>query len=142
MCLSVDEVERPVRGQALILKHGCLSWSRPTVTAAPLVICLRHQPSSETGEPSSHTPSLVAARPPGLASCTGCPVNTGLTGAMLFTSTCSFLLRRSRSLPVVESVSFSPCPFAPQKTAGVLYSCQEKERPHLFHCLSLSVSCT
>lgn len=42
MCLSVDEVKGAVRGQVLILKHGCLSWSRPTVTAAPLVICLGH----------------------------------------------------------------------------------------------------
>lgn len=42
MCLSVDEVKVAVRGQVLILKHGCLSWSRPMVTAAPLVICLAH----------------------------------------------------------------------------------------------------
>lgn len=42
MCLSVDEVKGAVRGQVLILKHGCLSWSRLTVTAAPLVICLGH----------------------------------------------------------------------------------------------------
>lgn len=42
MCLRVDEVEGAVRGQVLILKRGCLSWSRPTVTAAPLVICLGH----------------------------------------------------------------------------------------------------
>lgn len=40
MCLSGDEVKGAARGQVLILKHGCLSWSRPTVTAAPLVICL------------------------------------------------------------------------------------------------------
>lgn len=42
MCLSVDEVKVAVRGQVLILKHGSLSWSRPMVTAAPLVICLAH----------------------------------------------------------------------------------------------------
>lgn len=43
------------------------------------------QPSRlETGELSSHSPSLVALGPLGLVSCTGCPVNTGLTGAMLF----------------------------------------------------------
>lgn len=33
------------------------------------------QPSSETGELSSHTSSLVAPGPQGLLSCTGCPVN-------------------------------------------------------------------
>lgn len=38
---------------------GDLSWTRP---------------SSETGELSSHTPSLVAPGPLGLLSCTGCPV--------------------------------------------------------------------
>lgn len=42
MCLSVDEVKGAARGQVLILKQGCLSWSRPMVTAAPLVICLGH----------------------------------------------------------------------------------------------------
>lgn len=47
--------ERAVRGQVLILKHGCLSWSRPTVTAAPLVICLRHSYQMRL-ESRAHTP--------------------------------------------------------------------------------------
>ncbi len=141
MCLSADEVKGAVRGLVLILKHGCLSWSRPAVTAAPLVICLghRHQVRPES---RAHTPPPWWPRGPlGLVSCTGCPVNTGLTGAVLFYFN-SFLLRRSPSPSVSVSVSFSPCPFAPQKTAGVLHGCQEKEGPRLFHCLSLSVSCT
>lgn len=97
------------------------------------------QPSRETGELSSHTPSLVPSGPLDLASRTGCPVNTGLTGAMLFISIPSILLCHALSPSVSVSVSFSPCPFAPQKTAGVLQGCQEKEGPHLFHCLSFSV---
>lgn len=59
-----------------------------------------------------------------------------------FISTHSLLVCCSPSLSVSTSVSFLPCPFTPQKTAGVLHGCQEKERPCLFHCLSPFVSCT
>lgn len=48
----------------------------------------------------------------------------------------SFLMRCFLSRSVSVSVSFSPCPFTPQKTAGVLRGCQEKEGPCLLHCLS------
>lgn len=45
-------------GQVLILKHGCLSWSRPAVTAAPLVIYLGRSHQDWRLESWAHTPPL------------------------------------------------------------------------------------
>lgn len=112
---------------------GDLSWTQPSRLGIGGVAQAHPLPGGPLGP-------LV------LVSYTGCPVTTGLTGAMLFffffISTHSFLVCCSPSLSVSTSVSFLPCPFTPQKTAGVLHGCQEKERPCLFHCLSPFVSCT
>lgn len=146
MCLSADEVKVAVRGQVLILKHGCLSWSKPMVTAAPLVICLGHSHQDWRLESWAHIPppSLVALGPWGLVSCTGCPVNTKMTFAFLFIFKFQhFLVCCSASPFISKSVSFiCLVPLPLKKTAGVLLGCQEKEGPCLFHCLSPSVSCT
>lgn len=140
MCLSVDEVKGAARGQVLILKQGCLSWSRPTVTAAPLVICLGHSHQVRL-ESWAHTPPPwwpPGASRAGLMHRMSSQHRPDWSRAFYFNSV--FSLFAALLLPL--SLSFSPCPFAPQKTAGVLHGCQEKEGPRLFHCLCLSVSCT
>lgn len=137
MCLSVDEVKEATRGQVLILKHGCLSWSEPTVTAATLVICLGHGHQVRLGELSSTPlPDGPRASEAGLLHRMSSQHRVDWSCAFYFNS-----LFSSNSA-LFQCLCLSPCPFAPQKTAGVLHSCQEKEGPRLFHCLSPSVSCT
>lgn len=95
------------------------------------------QLSSETGALSSCIPLWW---PQGLwESCIAQDVQS--TQDLLEPSQLAFFLLYS-SPSVLVSVSFLPCPLAPPKTTGALHCCQEKERPRLFHCLSLSFSCT
>lgn len=80
-----------------------------TVTAAPLVICHGHSPQDWRLESWLNTPpSSGPGEPLGPASCSGCPVNTGFTEAVLFISTLFFLMRcSSLSLSLSSSVSAS-----------------------------------
>ena len=112
------------------------------------VLVKAHSDSSTTGhlswtQPSSETrvkliqapPSMVAPGPLALESCMGCPVHTGLTGAILF------FVFFSSPFFVLVSVSFalSLCP--PKKTQDwALLGCQEKEGQRLIRCLFLSLS--
>lgn len=91
---------------------GDLSWTQPS--------------RPETGELSSHPPpplSLVTLGPLGLVSCIGCPVNAGLTGAMLFhfSSLISYaLLSLSLCLSVCVFFSLSLYPPKNRRSAAWL----------------------
>lgn len=124
-------------GQVLILKHGCLSWSRPTVTAAPLVICLGHSHHTRLERWAHMPPPWWPLALWGLCTAQDVQSTQDWLEPCVFLSICSFLLHPSSS--VFVCVSFCvPCPFAPPKTTGALRGCQEKEKPLLFHCLYLN----
>lgn len=87
MCLSVDEVEGPVKAAGTYFKTRLFVLVKAHCDSSSTGDLSWTQPSSKNGGSSSYThtpPSLVAPGPPGPVFCTGCPVNTGLSGAMPF----------------------------------------------------------
>lgn len=145
MCLSVDEVEGPVKGAGTYFKTRLFVLVKAQCDSSSTGDLSWTQPSSKTGGSSSYThtpPSLVAPGPPGLVFCTGCPVNTGLSGAMPFLCQLALFFCTPTPTPPLSVCLFRLVPLPPKKTAGAQHVCQEKEKPRLFHRVSFSVSCT
>lgn len=145
MCLSVDEVEGPVKGAGTYFKTRLFVLVKAHCDSSSTGDLSWTQPSSKTGGSSSYTHTPLPGGPGAsrarLLHRMSSQHRTEWSHAF-FMSTCSFLLHHIPPTPLLSVCLFRLVPLPPKKTAGAQHACQEKEKPHLFHRVSFSVSCT